>query len=149
MFIKLSQHSTAWWVCVAITCVFSASLLTILIYPVYADELPPLCRRDICGGPNGCGPCNAGEDRLGDDGWYALASTAGAYTYWTEGSGDNPQCWGRANTYHRANVYNMSGEKRKVQLTYTALFREPGGGDEGCEPQHPITSSASTLSFRV
>lgn len=141
MFMKLSQRSSAWWVCVVITCVFSASLLTVLIYPVYADDHLAVCSRDNCGAPRPCGPCNAAGDGLGADGWYAVEAEALDSTYWTEGGGDQIQCWGQANTYHRANVYNLSGSSRTIELTYQALFREPGGGVVGCTPGHEITGN--------
>ena len=121
MFMKLSQHSTAWWVCAAITCVFSASLLTILVYPVYADDRPALCRRDICGAPNGCGPCNGAQDGLGAAGWYEIEARVLGISHWE----DDGQCWAEARTYHRTDIKNRAGGMKTVSWRYKALFRQP------------------------
>lgn len=133
MFLKLSQRSTAWWVCVVLTCVFSASLLTVLIYPVYADDA--VCRRDLCAG--GCGPC-AGEDGLGADGWYEIKASVTEDSDWV----NNGQCWGRVSTYHHTDIKNHSGGSVTIDWWYRAFFRQPSGGRDACNtsPYQPPTS---------
>ena len=118
MFMKLSQHSTARWVCAAITCVFSASLLTVLIYPAYAETAA--CHRNNCGaGGHQCGPCN-GDDGLGENGWYQFEAGVTGYQHWVDGN----VCRGRANTYHSVYIenFNGNGEKHRFKATYLALF---------------------------
>ena len=117
MFLKLSQHSTAWWVCVAITCVFSASLLTVLVYPVYAHHHETVCRRDLCAG--GCGPCDAGGDGLGANGWYEIESRVTGYSYWE----DDDQCWGRVSTYHHTDIENWSGDDVDITWRYLVVVQ--------------------------
>ena len=141
MFIKLSQHSTAWWVCVAITCVFGASLLTVLVYPVYADNDDRVCRRDLCAG--GCGPC-AGEDGLGPNGWYEIESRVTGDSDWVSGG----QCWGRVSTYHRTDIKNDSGGDVFVSWNYLALFRQPNTSRDACIPspsQPPLNEDNFTV----
>lgn len=120
MFMKLSQHSTAWWVCVAITCVFSASLLTVSIYPVYALFEVAVCHRNNCGkGGHQCGPCD-GDDGLGENGWYQFEAGVTGYQHWVDGN----VCRGRANTYHSVYIenFNGGGKEYDFRAKYKALF---------------------------
>ena len=135
MFLKLSRYTTAWWVCIAATCVLGASLLTVLVYPVYAHHRTAICNRDRCGLHNGCGPCGA-DDGLGANGGYEIEATVNGHSHWE----DNNQCWGQARTYHRTEINNESGGRVRIDWRYKALFFQPHPHQEldcGTHPPHP------------
>ena len=141
MFMKLTQRSPGWWLCVTTVSVLSGCILTILIYPAYAALASGVCDRDSC--VRGCGPCRNANgtwaDGLGPEGAYAFQADVIGFAHWKDGN----KCEGRATTYHRSYVKNMQGGNKRFTWRYKALFFQIGGEIEancvvqGIVPDNP------------
>ena len=138
MFAKLGQRSTSWWICVTITGIFAASLLTVVAYPVYA-----LCAGvcTICGSaPNDCSDCNTGLN----GGEFRHEAALNTFAMWLDTGASN--CVARVNTYHSVQVTNESSAARTLTLRYKSLVKMPDNYDPGNCPPHAPSISGGTWS---
>ena len=120
MFVKLNQRSTSWWLCVMMTSVLSVCVLTVLVYPVYADLCGGSCNSDNCG-PNPPAPdCGHCDDDF--DVWESYAGVVNV-SKWSSGG----TCYARLNTFHRTNAHNDSNNERSIDLSYNGIVRLTGG----------------------
>jgi len=143
MFTKLSQRSTSWWICVMVTSVLSACVLTVLVYPAYAALCSAECKRAQCGDPPiACGSCNddLGPENSNKD-WRFTANVT-AYNHWRSGN----KCLGQVNTYHTSWVYNDSASSKTITWKYRALFmQEPEDFDNRCTPQEAVNENPGSF----
>ena len=132
MFSKLGQRSTSWWICVMITGIFTASLITVAAYPAFAALCQSdSCRKGYCGQGNfNCISCDTGLNG-GDFSFMAAANTL---TIELNSANDN--CIGIANTYHYFQAQNRSNHATPIQLRYSSIITLPGT-IEGCMNENP------------
>ena len=134
MFVKLSQRSTSWWICVTITGIFAASLLTVVAYPAYAALCTATCTKANCGGngpPMYCSTCDTGLN--GGD--FTHKAQVNAFSIWA--SSNSNDCFGRVRTHHSVEATNLSNAQQRLDLTYSSLVLIEGGAYAQCEPTNP------------
>ena len=132
MFAKLGQRSTSWWICVTITGVFAASLLTVVAYPTYAALCTGICTdEDECGPLPFCSSCNTGLN----GGAFTHKAQVNAFSIWP--SSNSNDCFGRVDTFHSVEATNLSAQERELTVTYKSLVIIDRGAAVDCEPTDP------------
>ena len=132
MFVKLSQRSTSWWICVAITGVFASILLTVVAYPTYAALCAGICTDDhTCGPLPFCSSCNTGLN----GGAFTHKAEVEAFRIWP--SHNSNDCFGEVNTYHSVEATNLSAQERELTVKYKSLVIIKSGYAVDCEPTDP------------
>ncbi len=132
MFAKLGQRSISWWICVTITGVFAASLLTVVAYPVYAI-CASVCVNKDCGGkgpPNFCSTCNTGLN----GGEFRHEAALNTFAMWLDAG--TSSCFARLSTYHSVEVDNQSSNDRTLTIRHKSLMKLGDNFDPGNCPAH-------------
>ena len=132
MFSKLGQRSTSWWICVMITGIFTASLITVTAYPAFAALCQSAsCTKEYCGQGNfKCISCDTG---LGGGDFSFMAA---ANTLTIELNSANNNCIGIANTYHYFQAENLSNHPTPIDLRYSSIITL-AEAIEGCMNENP------------
>ena len=130
MFAKLGQRSTSWWICVMITGVFAASLLTVVAYPAYAALCTATCTESSCGGngpPHYCSTCNTGLN----EGYFTHKAQVNTFSIWA--SSNSNDCFGQVGTNHSVEATNFSNAQRQLRFTYKSLVLIHSGDVTRCD----------------
>lgn len=134
MFAKLGQRSTSWWICVTITGIFAAILLTVVAYPAYAALCTATCTESSCGGngpPLYCSTCNTGLN----EGYFTHKAQVNAFSIWA--SSNSNDCFGSVSTNHSVEATNFSNAQRQLKFTYRSLVQVKSGDVTRCTPTNP------------
>lgn len=148
MFSKLGQRSISWWICVTITGVFAASLLTVVAYPAYAALCTATCTKDDCddnGPPLFCSDCNTGLN--GGD--FTHLAQVNALIAWASPNPNSRQCYGRVDTFHSTEGTNLSDQAQIFNATYRSLIIKKRGVLK-CNPgPGSLVNGESKYSFAI